>query len=218
MHVKLPKIMIFDWDGTLADSFVFLNNAHNHVRDIFEMEPMAPEEFKYYFGKPREILYRKMYVNRADEAKTHFESYVVDNHHLLQPLGGAGELLEMLHKAGIVMSVVTNKRSKFVVKEIENMGWDPYFASVVGAGEAEQDKPSLAPLHLALETGGIEASPADTWFIGDTDIDLECARNFACAGVLVGDSPERERLINEYKPIIAVKTLQELHDIILKAQ
>ena len=212
----LPKTMIFDWDGTLADSFVFLNMAHNHVRTVFDMLPMPPEEFKYYFGKPREVLYQVMYESRAEEAKTHFEAYVIQNHHKLQPLDGAGDLLQALHQAGVTMSVVTNKRSKFVVPEIENMGWSHYFVSVVGAGEAIADKPDLAPLHLALEKGGIENNPAETWFIGDTDIDMLCARAFGCRAVLIGETPQKQSWIEEYNPMMAFATLPEFHKEILQ--
>ena len=216
LPARLPETMIFDWDGTLADSFVFLNLAHNHVRDVFGMDPMTHEEFKYYFGKPREVLYKVMYESRAEEAKTHFESYVVANHHKLEPLEGAGTLLQSLHEAGVVMSVVTNKRSKFVTAEIENMGWGGYFASVVGAGEAKADKPDTAPLLLALEKGGIANNPAHTWFIGDTDIDLLCARAFGCHAVLIGETPERQSWIEEYNPLMAFKTLPEFHKEILQ--
>lgn len=204
--------MIFDWDGTLADSFVFLNAAHNHVRNIFEMDPMESEEFKYYFGKPREILYKHMYETRANEAKTHFEDYVVKNHHQLLPLEGAENLLKVLHAAGTKMSVVTNKRAKFVTKEIENMGWSPYFASIVGAGEAESDKPSTAPLLLALERGQLQKSPKDTWFIGDTDIDLQCAADFGCDAVLIGEMPETQSWIETYNPKMVFKTLTAFHE------
>jgi phosphoglycolate phosphatase len=218
MTTNLPEIMVFDWDGTLADSFVFLNAAHNYVRDIFDMDPMSEEEFKYYFGKPREVLYNHMYQSRAEEAKTHFETYVVENHHRLEPLEGAGTLLASLQEAGVTMCVVTNKRSKFVTKEIKNMGWNDYFVSIVGAGEAGEDKPSTAPLLHALQKAELEDNPDKIWFIGDTDIDLECAQNFGCKAVLIGETPERQSWIEYYKPMMAHKTLPEFHASLFTAK
>jgi len=59
------------------------------------------------------------------------------------------------------------------------------FGAVVGAGDAPLDKPDAAPVRLALEQSGIE--PGETvWFVGDTGLDMECARNSGCVPVLLG--------------------------------
>ncbi len=59
-----------------------------------------------------------------------------------------------------------------------------YFQHLVGAGDAALDKPHAAPMLLALEGSGIACDEA--WYVGDTALDMECARNAGCLGVLLG--------------------------------
>ncbi len=68
---------------------------------------------------------------------------------------------------------------------MEHLGWQPYFAQLVGADDAARDKPHPDPVHLALEGSNIQPGE-HVWFIGDTVIDLECAQNTQCTPVLYG--------------------------------
>lgn len=155
MMLQKPDAVFFDWDGTLVDSYSFLNDAHSTVLTSLGFAPFKGDEFKNYFGHPREKLYREIYKDRSEEAKTLFEAYVMENNHKIQALPGAEALLSALHALGVPMGVVSNKKSSFIMREIEHHGWGDFFAVVVGAGEAQADKPSGKPLRLALEKAGI---------------------------------------------------------------
>ena len=67
----------------------------------------------------------------------------------------------------------------------EHLGWDRYFGRMVGAGDAARDKPADDPVALALDGSGIRPGD-DVWFVGDTDIDIDCAHNAGCIPVLLG--------------------------------
>ncbi|MDP6788282.1 MAG: HAD hydrolase-like protein, partial [Rhodospirillales bacterium] len=70
------------------------------------------------------------------------------------------------------------------------------FGRLVGAFDAEQDKPAAEPVELALAGSGISRG-GDVWFAGDTDVDLECASNAGCVPVLIReDAPQT----GEFKP------------------
>ena len=56
--------------------------------------------------------------------------------------------------------------------------------AIIGANDALKDKPSREPVDLALRGSGLEAGPA-VWFVGDSDIDIECAINAQCTSVLL---------------------------------
>ena len=76
-------------------------------------------------------------------------------------------------------------------REAERIGWSSLFGSVVGAGDATLDKPDAAPVVLALEPSGITAGEA-VWFVGDTGVDMACARNSGCVPVLLGGGVTEE--------------------------
>jgi len=69
-------------------------------------------------------------------------------------------------------------------REAEHLGWTARFTRLVGAGDAELDKPHAAPMRLALDGSGIGLG--ETWYVGDTALDMECAKNAGCVGVLLG--------------------------------
>src|SRR3546814_12025407 len=84
---------------------------------------------------------------------------------MLQALAGAGDL---------TLGVVSNKRGPLLRLEAARLGWDRYFGCLVGANDAERDKPAPAVVDFALSGSGIAPGPA-VRFVGATDIDILCA-------------------------------------------
>jgi phosphoglycolate phosphatase len=212
-----PRAVFFDWDGTLVDSFEFLYRAHNHVRGVLGFDSFSIETFGGYFGQPREKLYTEIYGEHREEAKTHFEAFVLANHvNDLKPLDGAAEVLSWYADAGIPMGVVTNKKGDLVRKEIANFGWEKHFVTVVGAAEAAEDKPSAAPLLLALEKAGFHAPHGDIVYVGDTDNDLLCAQAAGCGSVLIADDEEYEALAKAHKIDVRFESCRGFYDFLLQ--
>ncbi|MFQ5764310.1 MAG: HAD family hydrolase [Rhodospirillales bacterium] len=84
--------------------------------------------------------------------------------------------------------MVSNKKGVFLRREAEQLGWDRFFGAIVGAFDAERDKPAPEPVELALAGSGIARGPS-VWIAGDADIDLECAVNAGCTPILVREAP-----------------------------
>lgn len=217
MSLKLPKAMFFDWDGTLVDSFTFLHKAHNHAQRSLGIAETSLAEFHVYFGRPREILYADMYGDKAEEARRHFESYVRERHLKdLQPMPGAEELLRTLKKLNIAAGLVSNKKGDFIRAEVANFGWGDLFVSIVGAAEAAQDKPSAAPLLLAIDKANITDAKGDIWYVGDTETDLACAKEAGCPAVLVETSHQAVDYSGKYSPALVVRNCPELNEYLLQ--
>ena len=88
---------------------------------------------------------------------------------------GAEALIAALAERGVHLSVVSNKMGKNLRREAGHLGWERYFSRLVGASDATRDKPATEPVDLALSGAGVKRG-ADVWFVGDTSVDLECAR------------------------------------------
>lgn len=213
------KAVFWDWDGTLVDSFAFLHKTHNHVRAQFGMDGFTLEEFDGYFGKPREILYRNIYgAENIEEAKQHFETFVVENHHEIKPMAGAERLLEVFADIGLPMGVVTNKKGVLVRKEIANHGWDRFFVcETVGAGEASEDKPSSAPLILALKKSGLDIEPHEVLFVGDTENDVLCAHGAGAKIAFIENDVEKHEIAKQYKALLMFRNCDEFSDYLLQS-
>ncbi|MFK7840359.1 MAG: HAD family hydrolase [Bdellovibrionales bacterium] len=212
------KAVFWDWDGTLVDSFGFLHKTHNHVRQIFDMPAFTLEEFGHYFGKPRESLYNEIYgAGRIDEAKSHFEAFVLAHHHEIKPMEGAEALLSAFKARGLPMGIVTNKKGALVKKEITNHGWDHFFeCPSVGAGEAEDDKPSSAPLLLALERSGLDIDPKHILFVGDTENDVLCAYGAGAQISFIEDDVKKHTIAQQHKALLIFRNCHEFAEYVLQ--
>lgn len=217
--IRPPKAVFFDWDGTLVDSLAFLEAAHDHILSVFEKPARELGWFgAKYFGQPREFIYTDIYQEKSEEAKPLFEAYVRENHiGALEPMDGAEEMLKAIHAQNIPMGVVTNKVREFVGPEIEHFGWGKYFQSLVGASEAEEDKPSAAPLHLAIDRAALNALDiADVWYVGDTRADMQCASNAGAKMVYLEYLSRDDEWLERFPPLLRAKNCKEITAFLLQ--
>jgi phosphoglycolate phosphatase len=183
-----PRAILFDWDNTLVDSWATIHEALNFVMgamgkpawSLVETQTRVRlslrESFPVHFGDRWEEA-REIYLDRF--RAIHLER--------LTPLPGREAMLRSLAGQGIFLGVVSNKTGPLLRREVARLGWSGFFGSVIGAGDAAADKPACEPVHLALTPSGIPAGE-EVWFVGDTAVDMECARNSGCVGVLLGDT------------------------------
>ncbi len=88
---------------------------------------------------------------------------------------------------GLFSVVVSNKKGPNLRQEIEHLGWTAFFDTIVGSDDAPRDKPHADPVLLAFEKSHLKPGP-NVWFIGDSEIDLECAATTGCTAILYGES------------------------------
>jgi phosphoglycolate phosphatase len=186
-----PRAILFDWDNTLVDSWATIHAALNEAmramgRPLWTLDETRArarrslrESFPQYFGESWQEA-RQIYFDAF--ARIHLER--------LAALPGRGELLAEFAAAGIFLGVVSNKTGPFLRREVDRLGWTKWFGSVVGAGDAEMDKPHAAPVRLALAPSGL-GSGDPVWYVGDNEIDIECAANSGCVPILLGAAPPR---------------------------
>ena len=205
------KSIFFDWDGTLVDSIPLLFASHNHVRGVMGLPEWSHEEyFKFILYSTRE-LYPKVYGPKAAEAQDILYQYIADNHlERLNTLKGAIDILEYLHSRKVPMGVVSNKRHDTLEREIRHLGWDRFFGCYVGAGVAEFDKPSPAPLLYALAAHPDKPNIENVLYVGDMESDLACAEGAGCPCAFLTHTNNSAELVERYKPAYVAGNLGEL--------
>ena len=180
-----PRAILFDWDNTLIDSWGAIQDAQNHTLVSFGLEPWSLEETKARVRGSMRDSYPQLFGDRWLEAGEVFYRRFEERHmETLKPLDGAEEMLEGLAASGLYLGVVSNKKGDYLRAEAARLGWDRFFGRIVGAFDAERDKPAVEPVIKALAGSGIEPGPA-VWFAGDACIDLDCATRAGCMPVLV---------------------------------
>ena len=183
--ITRPRAVLFDWDNTLIDSWKIIHEVQNIVLEAFGQAPWTLDDIRVRVRKSMRDAYPALFGERWEEAGRMFQREYETRHlDVLAPLPGAADLLETLSASGFYLGVVSNKRGDSLRKEARHLGWDKYFSALVGAADAVQDKPSAAPVAMALAPGKLRPG-RDTWFVGDTDIDMLCARRADCVAVLL---------------------------------
>jgi len=180
-----PKALIFDWDNTLVDSWPVIHDALNTTYRAFGHREWTLDETRANVRESVRDRFPKIFGDQWQAAADVFYArYEVIHADAIRPTDGAAEMLKALADTGLYLSIVSNKRGDYLRKEATALGWDRHFAAMVGALDAERDKPDPAPVHMALAPGDHKPG-AHVWFVGDADIDLTCAVNSGCIPVLV---------------------------------
>jgi phosphoglycolate phosphatase len=191
--VSLPRLLVFDLDGTLIDSGLDLCNSVNATLAHFG-KPELPEAViasyigdgasllvRRAFGDPEGDIHDEEYVN---EALTFFLDYYrihkFDNTYLYP---GVLESLETIRAAdpAILMAVLTNKPVNPSRDICTHFGLAPFFFQNYGGNSFHTKKPDPHGLQtLIAEASAIAAqkiTPGETIMIGDTDTDVLTARS-----------------------------------------
>ena len=187
-----PRAVLFDWDNTLVASWEIIHESLRRTFEDLGREPWSFAQTKAWVRRSMRDSFPDLFGADAERAERAFYRHYRAHHLcLLTPLAGAAVTLEALRRNRVPLGVVSSKLGGLVRAEAGHLGWSGYFGRIVGAEDAARDKPAPEAVALALE--GTGAGPgADVWYVGDTGIDVTCARNSACVAVIVGSDPPRD--------------------------
>ena len=196
------RAVLFDLDGTLADSAGDLAFALNRIRAERGMEPVAVEDLRPFASSgARGLLHRGLGIAPGDaeydalreQFLAHYESCLARTTRLFD---GTEELLAALEARGLPWGIVTNKHMKFTARVIAALGLADRAAVVVAGDTTPHPKPHPAPLLHAASA--LRLAPADCVYVGDDLRDVEAGRAAGMATIVasygylgVGGDPAR---------------------------
>jgi phosphoglycolate phosphatase len=181
-----PSALLYDWDNTLIDGWAGITAALNAVFVAFGHALWTVDDTRNRVRVSLRESFPVMFGDRWEHARDIFYETLTHNHlDHVRPMLGVPDVLEA--GSGWPQGVVSNKAGAFLRKEVVHLGWGRFFGPVVGAGDASADKPSAAPIHLALSRLGLSAD-ASVWYMGDTALDMQAARAAGVTAVLIGNA------------------------------
>jgi phosphoglycolate phosphatase len=210
---RRPRALLFDWDNTLVDSWATIHEALVVTFTAMGVTPWTLEETKARVAKSLRDSFPALFGARWGEAqKLYLDAFTAIHLERLTAVEGAGEMLAALAGDELYLGVVSNKTGSVLRREAEHLAWTPHFKRLVGAGDASLDKPHAAPVLLALEGSGIAC--AETWYVGDTALDMECAANAGCRAVLLGAHAAAAEGFGRFPPELRIADCAELVSIL----
>lgn len=190
--------ILFDLDGTLIDSTEAIVTCFVDTFQDVGMPIPGEEEIKALIGHPLDYMYLHLGVPQqrvwemVDRYKAYYRERSKAMTHLLPRAREAIEVASKIARLG----VVTTKTGKYSQILLEYMGVMGYFEVLVGREDVTHPKPHSEPIVKALHAMETAASE-DVWMIGDTCLDMVCARDAGVRGVGVlsgyGQEPQLRR-------------------------
>ncbi|MGH6940844.1 HAD family hydrolase [Hypericibacter sp.] len=214
--LRLPRAVLWDWDNTLVDSWGVIADALNTTLVAMGQEPWTLAQIRERVKASLRDSFPAMFGTRWQEAEKIFYARFQSHHlDLLAALPGAEALLAALSARGVYQGVVSNKRGPFLRQEAEQLDWNRFFGRVVGAGDAARDKPAPEPVLMALEGSPVAPGP-EVWFVGDTDLDMICARDSGCTPLLVRAEPPQPGEFAAISEMLHFQSCDELRQLVDK--
>ena len=213
VRYPFPKAILFDWDNTLMDTTPVLYKAFCVLREHYHLPEYSMEEYQKRTGLSLRETFPDMFGDNWEDAKkVYLDAYREHHLSMLTPFEKAKEVVIAAYEKIGKIGIVSNKTGSILRDEINYLGWGDYFFSVVGAGDAERDKPAVEPVLKALEGTGIVYKDGTlsepVWFVGDGDADMACAVVSGCLRVRMAsgnkDGPD----------VLTVKNCEELLSVL----
>jgi phosphoglycolate phosphatase-like HAD superfamily hydrolase len=218
--LKKDTIILFDLDGTLIDSTDAIVSTFHHSFKVMEYDfKGCDEDIKALIGYPLDIMYKDLGIEDSkvwdfvDAYKNRYKDISTKKTLLLDKAYEAVELAASFAR----VSVVTTKTRKYTMPLLEHFDINKYFEIVTGRECVQNPKPHPEPILKTLSDMNFDKTKHDVWMIGDTKLDLICAKESSInsVGVLCGYGSQEELL--EYTKNIkndafdAVRYIKELN-------
>lgn len=215
----MVKAAIFDLDGTLANTLADLTTAINATRVYYGLDEVD-EKFilKFVNGDTLTFIHECVPDIKDDEAeravavykRTYSKCYLEKT----RPYDGIKESLEELKKSGIKLAVFSNKADEYV-KMMADEIFGGIFDIALGAGIFPSKPAPDGALDILRRLG---ISPNEAVYIGDSDVDVETAKNAGIKAIGVSWGYRGRAFLENLGGCAVVDTPDEMVKIIKRGE
>ena len=201
----MPKqfdLIVWDWDGTLADSTGMITNAILKAAEQVGLPALTPQAASNIIGlglrESIEALYGNIPVDKAQAlAKQYTANYYAGESEI--PLfAGAPETIAALSKKGFKLAVATGKGRRGLNLALEHCSLGNYFHATRTVDECFS-KPHPQMLDELMDM--LVVIPERTLMIGDTSYDLQMAQNAGVSSIGVTYGAQKAEQWQQFNPI-----------------
>jgi HAD superfamily hydrolase (TIGR01549 family) len=213
--VKLRRIsaraVIFDWDGTLLDSFRADTRAYRAMFRVLEID-FSDRELARHYSPDWYCVYRAAKIPRKQwdlADRLWAAAYRKENPRLLP---GANAVLQKLSRS-FALGLVTSGDRRRVVSQLLEFRFHRLFTVCICSEDAPGRKPHPAPLQAAMRY--MRVSAADCVYVGDTPEDIEMAHRAGVRSIgVIGPFPTSAKL-KAARPSMLLESITALPEVLL---
>jgi phosphoglycolate phosphatase len=205
-------LLIFDWDGTLADSIGRIVLAMRSAAQTGDMPVRDDASIKGIIGlglpEAIETLYPGITTRDLVVFRERYATSYMTMDEVPSPLfDGVAESIEAFRAEGYHLAVATGKARRGLDRVLKSNGWLDYFDATRAADETAS-KPHPLMLHEIL--AHCRVTPERALMVGDSSFDLQMARNAGMDSVAVGYGAQSLDSLREFGPRLAIDHFNEL--------
>lgn len=187
----MVKLCVFDLDGTLVNTLTDLTVSLNYALGQLGFPLLSEAEVSAIVGHsvtymcehavPPENLANAPRVQEL--YRTHYAAHSLDHS---RPYEGMAEAVERIKSAGVKVAIVSNKPHADTVRVMKSLYPKDMFSLVLGRTQKFAIKPAPDALNFVMNFFGVK--PEEAVYVGDSDVDVEFARNanMRCVSVTWG--------------------------------
>ena len=176
----VTKAVLFDLDGTFADTAPDLGYAVNQMRIVRGLSPVPDEKTRPVTSSGARGLIgagfgitpeHGDYPAMRDEFLSIYEANLCRETRLFD---GMATLIHTLEERGLTWGIVTNKAERFALPLMKLLGYNTRAACIIGGDTTGKLKPHPEPLYAAARA--IQLDPAACLYVGDDERDIQAGR------------------------------------------
>ncbi len=207
------ETVIFDLDGTLLNTLEDLANSTNYALEMNGYPKRTLEEVRNFVGNGYKKLIQRALSHDVEESvyekvlhdfKKYYEAHCNDH---TAAYKGVPELLKELSQSGYQMAIVSNKGDAGV-KTLNQLYFSEYIPVAIGETSGIRKKPAPDTVLEAMRI--LKANPDTTVYVGDSQVDIETARNAKIPCISVDWGFRDREFLQENGADIIVSTTEEL--------
>ena len=214
------RAVLFDLDGTVADTFPAVQEALNMMRTDFGCPPLTREETMTFFCGSEQDFGRlsippelsKDPLNREKAIRLYCDHYAETFMHTRVCFPGITDAMERLRKH-CILGLYSNKQDKYVIPLAKQLFRPGLLTIARGIRPDAPPKPDAAGTRIVLEEIG--AAPDECAFVGDSEIDLLTALNAGLLPVIACWGYRGEAFMRAQGAKHLMRTPNEMADFIL---
>ena len=171
--------LLFDLDGTLADTVDLILRCYRHTITVHRGRPLPDAQWLATIGRPLLDQFA-LFARDPEEVLLMRDTYVSHQNEihddLVKPFPGVSEMLDHFQEVGVPMAIVTSKARKIARRTLDGCGIGGAFDLLICADDVANGKPHPEPVELALTRMDLADRRAEVLFVGDSPYDLRAGR------------------------------------------
>ena len=203
------RAVIFDFDGTLANTLPICFVAFQNVFKKFDNKDLTTKEIKNMFGPSETGIIRNNLSNpnKEEAIKYYYEKYYEHHESLVDINPEIRELLKSLKELEIKIGIFTGKAKRSLDISLKALDMDGLFDVIITGDDVINPKPDSEGLLKALTM--LEINNSDAIYIGDSDADVIAGVQANVFTIGVQWLPEYQTSTFSVQPNLIIKSVKE---------